>query len=62
VSPRSRAHTLVFTAALVQARAQAVPASSLFECSAAEAAEALGERRRQATAHVAPERAARALG
>jgi serine/threonine protein kinase len=62
VSPRSRAHTLVFTAALVQTRAQAVPASALFECSAAEAAEALGERRRQATAHVAPERAARALG
>jgi hypothetical protein len=58
----SRRHAFVYSAALVQTSAQPVPASALFLCSAAEAAEAVGERRRQATAHVAAEAAARAIG
>jgi protein kinase-like protein len=58
----SRRHAIVYSAGLLQTSAQPVPASALFLCSAAEAAEAAGERRRQATAHVAAESAATAIG
>jgi predicted Ser/Thr protein kinase len=57
----SHTHTFVYTAALAETSARAVPTRGLFVCSVAEAAEALSERRR-ASARVAYERTARALG
>lgn len=62
VNPGAPAHAIVYTASLVQADAQAEPASELFVCQVSDATAAVGKSRRRSSAKATAYSAATSLG